>query len=162
VFKALPRRPIQVVLDNIRRGYNIGAIIRLCDAMLIEKLTICGVTFDVDNKRKITQAAQGTQHWVPISQCDTALDVITEAKNKGYQIVIGELTNNSIAPFNFSPKFPICLVLGSERHGVSPNIIKLSDVALAIPMYGMANSLNVSTAAAILLYQLTLKENHHG
>jgi tRNA G18 (ribose-2'-O)-methylase SpoU len=54
------------------------------------------------------------------------------------------------------PVFPACLVLGSERSGVSPQIVGLADTAVAIPMLGMANSLNVATAAAILLYWLSL------
>ena len=52
--------------------------------------------------------------------------------------------------------FPTCLVLGGERNGVSPEAIEVADAAVAIPMLGMANSLNVATAAAILLYWLSL------
>ncbi len=55
------------------------------------------------------------------------------------------------------PRFPATLVLGGERSGVSPGVIEAADVVVAIPMLGMANSLNVATAAAILLYWLAVR-----
>lgn len=61
-FAALPRRPITVALDRVRQNYNIGAIFRLCDAFLLERLIIGGIAVDL-RKRKLVQAARGTQNW---------------------------------------------------------------------------------------------------
>jgi hypothetical protein len=63
-FMSQPRQPITVVLDRIRHNYNIGAIFRLCDAFLVERLIIAGVPANL-RKRKLVQAAQGAQYWVP-------------------------------------------------------------------------------------------------
>ena len=63
-FPTRPRRPIRLILDGVTGNYNVGAIFRLCDAMLVERLIICGPTFDI-RKRRVVQAAQGAQNWVP-------------------------------------------------------------------------------------------------
>jgi len=160
MFCAMPRTRIHVVLDGVQRGYNVGAIIRLCDAMLIERLTVCGTPAGILHKRKVVQAAQGSAKWVPVSEADSAIDTVTEAKQRGYQIVIAELTDNSVAPEKFVPRLPMCLVLGNERLGVSTPIADIAEAAICVPMNGMSNSLNVSTAAAIILYQLRLKMVH--
>jgi tRNA G18 (ribose-2'-O)-methylase SpoU len=66
-FLLRPRRPITVVLDCVTPNYNIGAIFRLCDAFLVQKLVVCGAKVEL-HKRKLVQAAQGTQRWVPWSE----------------------------------------------------------------------------------------------
>jgi len=152
-FVDQPRRPIRIILDAVTGNYNIGALFRLCDAMLVEQLVICGPSFEL-RKRKITQAAQGAQKWVPWRHVLTADLAVVEARTNGYQIVAVELTSASVAPEQFVPQFPLCLVIGGERSGVSPTIIREADACLAIEMHGMANSLNLATATAIVLYEL--------
>ena len=152
-FLALPRRPITVVLDGVRRNYNLGAIFRLCDAFLADRLVICGSKVDL-RKRKLVQAAAGTQHWVPWEGADSAIAVVTAAKATGAWVVVAEQTIASCPPANLAPAFPACLVLGSEKYGLGQKIVDLADAAVSIPMDGMANSLNVASTAAILLHWL--------
>ncbi len=155
-FLTRPRRPITVVLNGVTQNYNIGAIFRLCDAFLVHQLVICGTKLNL-RKRRLVQAAQGTQYWVPWTERSNATEAIAEAKALGTWIVVAEQTTTSVRPAQLMPKFPACLVLGSERSGVSPEVVEKADAAVAIPMLGMANSLNVATAAAILLYWLSLQ-----
>jgi tRNA G18 (ribose-2'-O)-methylase SpoU len=155
-FLTQPRRPITVVLDGVTQNYNIGAIFRLCDAFLVQQLVICGTKVHL-HKRKLVQAAQGTQHWVPWSERQYAVEAIGNAKARGDWVVAAEQTTASVRPEQLVPIFPACLVLGGERNGVSPEAIEVVDAVVAIPMLGMANSLNVATAAAILLYWLSLQ-----
>ena len=154
-FLALPRRPITVVLDGVTQNYNIGAIFRLCDAFLVQQLIICGTKLEL-HKRRLVQAAQGTQYWVPWSERQHASEAVADAKAQGAWIVVAEQTTASVRPEQLTPAFPATLVLGGERSGVSPEALEAADAAVAIPMLGMANSLNVATAAAILLYWLTV------
>jgi tRNA(Leu) C34 or U34 (ribose-2'-O)-methylase TrmL len=142
-----------VVLDRVSQNYNIGAIFRLCDAFLVQQLVICGTKVDL-RKRRFVQAAQGTQGWVPWSDYQNASQAIADAKARGAWVVVAEQITDSVHPEQLVPKFPACLVLGGERSGVSPEAIAVTDAAVAIPMLGMANSLNVATTAAILLYWL--------
>lgn len=152
-FQTQARLPIQVVLDGVRHGYNVGALFRLCDAFLCERLVICERD-GTQGTRKLVQAAQGTHHWVPWGQADSAIEVVRAARSNGYQIVAIEQTSGAVGLDRFLPQYPICVVLGSERAGVSPAVLDLADAAVAIPMRGMANSLNVATAAAIVLHAL--------
>jgi tRNA G18 (ribose-2'-O)-methylase SpoU len=155
-FAAKPRLPIMVVLDRVTQAYNIGAIFRLCDAMLAQRLVITGTEVDL-RKRNLGQAACGTQFWTPWSQEKSALDAVFRAKAEGYQIAAVELASNSVRPETFTPKFPVSLVLGGEFDGVSQEVVDLADVVIEIPMRGMANSINVSTAAAIVLHGLACR-----
>ena len=135
-FATKPRLPIRVVLDRVTQAYNIGAIFRLCDAMLAEKLVIAGVDVDL-RKRALVQSARGTQHWTPWSAEKSALDAVVGAKAEGYQIVAVELASNSVRPEDFVPNFPVCLVLGGEFDGVSQEVLDLADAVIQIPMRGM-------------------------
>lgn len=155
-FLIRPRRPITVVLDGVSQNYNIGAILRLCDAFLVQELVICGTKVQL-HKRRLAQAAQGTQHWVPWSERQHASEAVADAKARGVWILVAEQTTASVRPEQLVPKFPVTLVMGGERSGVSHQLIETADAAVAIPMLGMANSLNVATAAAILLYWLSAR-----
>src|SRR3954471_9389250 len=82
-FADLPRRPVRVILDHVGGGYNIGAMVRLCDAPRLEHLTICGGDAITWRKRRVSQTAQGAQHWVPWRQLDSTEDAIAEARQDG-------------------------------------------------------------------------------
>ena len=159
-FRARARFPVQVVLDQVRQGYNVSAVFRLCDAFLCEQLVICGRD-DARGMRKLVQAAQGTQKWVPWRSAENADNVVRAARDSGYQNVALEQTSGATSLDRFLPHYPVCLVVGSERAGVSQDVLDLADVAIAIPMQGMANSLNVATAAAIVLHSMAEAFQHH-
>lgn len=153
-FPRLERQPITVVLDGIVRNYNIGAIFRLCDAFLVSRLILGGVPVNMHNRR-LVQAAQGAQRWIPWDYVENAATAVAAEKSAGAYIIAAELTDAGKPPHELNPGNNICLVLGSEKNGVSQEILDMADVAATIPMLGMANSINVATTAAILLYQLS-------
>jgi tRNA G18 (ribose-2'-O)-methylase SpoU len=157
-FRSKPRNPITVVLDGVRQNYNLGAIFRLCDAFLVERLIICGTQVML-HKRKLVQAAAGTQRWVPWQEAPDAASVLRAAKAAGSWIAALELTADSIPPSALQPRYPAVLVLGAERIGISSDVIAMADQIVGIPMSGMANSLNVATATAIVLYELARRRN---
>jgi len=133
-FAALARNPVTVVLDRVTGFYNIGAIFRLCDAFLVERLVICGAEPLMLRKRKLVQAATGSQRWVPWDEAPDTADSVDVAAMR--------------------PRYPAMLVLGNEHSGISPDVLAYADQAIAIPMLGMTNSLNVATAGAIVLHAL--------
>ncbi len=120
--------------------------------MRVEHLAICEHDF-TPHKRRVLQAASGAMGWVPWSTGPTVNEV-EAAKKNGYQVVALEQAEGSVALDAFQPRFPLCLVLGSERRGVSEGVMQRADAVLELPMHGMSNSLNVATAAAIVLYNL--------
>lgn len=153
-FATQPRLPIVLVLDGVQQNYNLGAMFRLCDGFLIERLVICGTPVML-HKRKLVQAAAGTQHWVPWEEADSAADVVRAEKAAGRWIGVVELGAGGVPPEAVQPRFPAVIVLGGERSGVSAEVLAQADQLVAIPMLGMASSLNVATAAAIVLYQVS-------
>jgi tRNA G18 (ribose-2'-O)-methylase SpoU len=154
-FRALRRLPVQVVLDGVQRPYNLGAIFRLCDAMLVERLIICGAPVDRRNRRFL-QAARGAQRWVPWELAEDAAPAVAARKRQGSMIVVADLASGSVPPECLEPVFPVCLVAGGERGGVSRAVLDQADATVTVPMLGMVNSLNVATALAVVLYYLTV------
>ena len=152
-FPAMPRSPITVVLDGVTGGYNLGSIFRLCDAFLAERLIVCGAAV-VLRKRKLMQAAKGAERWVPWEAAVDTATAVRALKAAGHWIVAVELTTHSVPLAAIRPRFPATVILGNEQCGVSPDVLALADQAVAIEMRGMANSLNVATAAAIVLHEL--------
>lgn len=151
-FPSLPRRPIRVVLDGVTHLPNIGTMFRLCDAFRIERLYVCGFELAL-HKRKLTKAATGTLAWVPWESRADAAGIVAESRAAGWSIAVVELAEKSVPPEALCSKAPICLVLGAERHGVSPAVLALADQQIEIPTDGLGGSINLTTAAAIVLYE---------
>jgi tRNA G18 (ribose-2'-O)-methylase SpoU len=150
---ALPRRRLRVVLDGVTLLPNIGTMFRLCDAFRVERLYICGAPPLETHKRKLTKAAAGTIQWVPWVSRPSALEVVTESRAEGYVVAAVELAPGSVTPDAIRADAPLCLVLGAERHGVSRSVLDLVDQCIEIPTDGVGGSINLTTAAAIVLYE---------
>lgn len=152
LFPTLPRRPIRVVLDGVTHLPNIGTIFRLCDAFRVERLYVCGFELQT-HKRKLTKAATGTIAWVPWEARTSAVDIVRESRAAGYSIAVVELCDGSVPPEGLRSDAPVCLVLGAERHGISPAVLAIADQFIEIPSDGLGGSINLTTAAAIVLYE---------
>jgi hypothetical protein len=96
-FLARPRRPVTVVLDGVSQNFNIDAIFRLCDGFPVRELVICGTKVQL-HKRRLVQAAQGTQHWVPWSERQHASEAVGDAKAGGAWVLVAEQTTASVRP----------------------------------------------------------------
>ena len=147
------KKEIIVVLDNIRSRENVGSIFRTADAAGVAKIYLCGIT-PAPPHEKISKTALGEEAYVLWESCKQTWRLLDKLKEEGMNIVALEQTKTSRDIFKFKPKFPLVLVLGNEVNGLSPKILKYCDKKLAIPMYGKKESLNVSVAAGIALYQL--------
>ncbi len=151
-FPTLPRRPIRVVLDRVSHLPNIGTMFRLCDAFRVERLYVCGFELQ-SHKRRLVKAAAGTLSWVPWEGRQDATSVVRECKAEGYSIAAVELAPGSVPPEALRSSAPLCLVLGAERQGVSAEVLALADQCIEIPTDGLGGSINLTTAAAIVLYE---------
>jgi tRNA G18 (ribose-2'-O)-methylase SpoU len=167
-FAGLPRAPVSVVLDDVRSLANVGLIFRLCDALRVEHLYLCGITghparpgdprppeVQVRARRQIDKTAVMAVPYVPWEYRASAVEVASELRAWGYQVVAVEQAHGSV-PFDrigiYRP--PLCLILGHERAGVAPAALSLADVCVEIPVFGMANSLNVAMALAVVGYEI--------
>ena len=152
-FCKLRRNPIYLVLDSLMCAHNVGTILRLSDALLVAKVYICG-DGALPPSKKVRKGSLGAERWVDWEHREDAFSTVSELKDKGVSIITAEIATTSIDYRNANYQFPVCLALGREDRGVSQEIIVLSDAVVHLPMYGMVNSLNVSTVAAVLMYHL--------
>lgn len=154
-FKTIKRNPIYLVLDNVIDTYNIGSLFRLADAVAAEKLYICGESEYPPNSR-IHKAAVGTEEWVPWEKARSTSVVVKKLKKSGVQIVAAEQSKNSIPYTLLSSKteFPVAIVIGNETMGIGQEVLKMSDVIVELPMFGVNKSLNVWGTGAVIAYKV--------
>lgn len=144
-----PKIPLIVVLDNVTNSYNIGSFIRLADAFAIEKIIACGQLTISDKKLK--KASRNEAKWVCVEYSDSTTASLQSLLEQDYTIYSVELCQASVDYSEVTYPAKCVLVLGNERKGVSEAALQLSHQQIHIPMFGMGNSLNVSTAGAIVL-----------
>jgi len=158
-FKAKEKIPLVVVLDNIRSQHNVGAVFRTCDAFLVEKIYLCGITATPPN-REIHKAALGATESVDWEYFEKTVDVVNDLKKQGFSVFALEQTQNSISFLEFgtdyksAPAVQIALILGNEVDGISDEVMPLVDGALEIPQFGTKHSLNVSVSAGIAIWEI--------
>jgi tRNA G18 (ribose-2'-O)-methylase SpoU len=154
--KKLNRTPVHVVLDNIRSLYNVGAMFRTSDAILAEKMYLCGIT-GYPPRKEIDKVALGAEALVPWDHSPSTEETLLKLKEKGVKICALELTKQSVDFKEFDYSFPMALVLGNEVDGITEELMTLMDCSISIPMLGRANSLNVATAYGIVAYEILHK-----
>ncbi len=142
-----------LVLPNIRSGHNVGAMFRTADGAGVDKIYLCGYT-PVPPHPQVDKVSLGAEKIVPFEYCRQAGRLLIKLKKMGYNIIALEQTPKSVDLFSFKPKFPLALVVGNEKDGVSKALLKYCDGAIEIPMRGQKNSLNVSVAAGVAIYEL--------
>tara|TARA_R110000737_G_scaffold324527_1_gene337536 strand:+ start:499 stop:1056 length:558 start_codon:yes stop_codon:yes gene_type:complete len=146
-----PKIPLVVVLDNVTNSYNIGAFIRLADAFAIEKVIVCGAGALTISDKKMKKASRNEAKWVCVEYSDSTTTSLQTLIGNGYTVYSVELCQQSVDYTSTTYPAKCALVLGNERKGVSEAALTLSHQQIHISMYGMGNSLNVSTAGAIVL-----------
>lgn len=153
-FKTASKKPIMVILDNIRSMYNVGSVFRTADAFLIGGICLGGFTPQPPH-RDIHKTALGATDSVDWIYYEHTKDAVLELKSKGFKVYAIEQIQGSISLVNVEKNnHPMALVFGNEVDGVSEEVLAHCDGAIEIPQYGMKHSLNISVAAAIVLWEL--------
>lgn len=150
-MKKKKRTEIYAILDNVRSLYNVGAIFRTSDGVLLKKLYLCGIT-GCPPRKEISKTALGAEELVPFEYKEEAISAVKELKKQGVQIVVVELAEGAMPYHKALYKFPVCFIFGHEVFGISDELVKLADMAVEVPMLGRANSLNVATCYGIIMY----------
>jgi len=153
VFQAVPRFPVTVILDNLRSAFNVGSIIRTADCALTDTIYCCGITAHPPHK-KLDKTSLGALPYIQIEHRPSAYEAALEMKEKGVPVIALETTNRSHIIWEFEFPLPAALVLGNEALGVSSDVLELADGIVEIPMLGFKNSINVSVAFGIVVYQI--------
>lgn len=150
------RLPAAVLLDNVRSMYNVGAFFRVADGVGLEKVCLCGITAHPP-KKAITKTALGAEESVAWEHDWDAVKMAEKVRRCGYGIAAIETSERSVDLFEWQPRFPVCVAFGNEVEGLRPELLELADTHVRIPMLGKKTSLNVATAAGIVLYELLRK-----
>ena len=154
-FRQSEKLPIIVVLENIRSAYNVGSVFRTSDAFLIEAIYITGYSAKPPHK-EIKKTALGAEETVLWKHFKTAADAIEELKRRKYKVYAVEQAEGSykLHHANFRQSEKIAVIFGNEVSGVEQSTIDLCDGCIEIPQLGMKHSLNIATAAGVVLWEL--------
>lgn len=153
-----PRAPLTLIADNIEKPGNLGAIMRTADGAGIKQIIAVGKTVDAFSPQVI-RASLGTVFGFRLLTMSAA-DLIAWLSGNGIQLLAAHPIGKPY--WQVPTPVPAALVLGSEADGVSPALLQAADHHLAIPMAGIADSLNVSAAAAVLIYDTLRQRNGIG
>jgi len=143
-----------VVLEDVYQMHNTSAVIRSCDVFGVQQAH----AIEVQHKNILDkEIAMGAQKWVDLQYHSSAETCIGVLREKGYQIIATTPHNNSCLVEDFDITKKSALFFGSERDGVSDDVMKQADGFIKIPMVGFTESLNISVSAAIILQSVTSK-----
>ena len=161
-FKKAEKTPLIVILDNVRSLNNIGSVFRTCDAFLIEKIYLCGITATPPNK-EIHKTALGATDSVAWEYVENTLLAVEKLKEQGVYIISIEQAENSTMLNDFQPngKQKYAIIFGNEVKGVEQEVVSASNEVIEIPQYGTKHSLNISVSAGIAIWELAMKLRKH-
>lgn len=153
-YKAMAKRPIRVVLDDVRSRHNVGAIFRTADAFGLEGMVLCGFT-PCPPHREIEKTALGASLSVPWEHNASAVEAVEGLKRGGYKVLSVEQTVHarSLGEWHPGQDEKLALVFGNELNGVSEAVIAVSDGCIVLPQWGTKHSLNVAVCAGVVLWQ---------
>lgn len=145
------RQPdLTVLLDNVHKTHNFSAILRSCDAAGVLE---AHAVWPNPRLRPNHMSSGGAGKWVGVQTHGDLDSAIVQLRNRGMQIVAAHLADDALDFRRVDYTRPTVIMLGAELEGISAKGLRHADVSVVIPMVGMAQSLNVSVAAALLLFE---------
>ena len=141
---------LTVLVESVNKPHNLSAILRTCDAAGVFEANFISKGKET---KTYNSTAQGSQKWVKLKNYSTSFSAISSLKRKGFKLFGTTLNENSTDYREVDFTANTCFVLGAEKWGLSEELISQVDESIFIPMSGMVQSLNVSVAAAILLFE---------
>ncbi|OJJ21324.1 RNA methyltransferase [marine bacterium AO1-C] len=152
-FKTAAKKPIIVILDNIRSMHNVGSAFRTSDAFLVEKIYLCGITAQPPH-REIQKTALGATESVAWAHAENTLDLVKQLQNDGWKVAAIEQADESFSleKYNFAADEKYAFVFGNEVFGVAEEVVKQADFCLEIPQFGTKHSLNISVSMGVVIW----------
>tara|TARA_R110001583_G_scaffold2382_8_gene17342 strand:- start:19524 stop:20210 length:687 start_codon:yes stop_codon:yes gene_type:complete len=145
------RQPdLTIFMEQVHLQHNLAAIVRTADAMGINNVH---ATWDDDTSRISRNVASGSQKWVNLHSHDTTEDAVAVMREQGMQIIATNLSATAIDFREVDYTKPTAIIMGQEKFGISEKALALADQDVIIPMVGMCQSLNVSVASALIMYE---------
>ncbi|NHN24874.1 RNA methyltransferase [Flavobacterium jejuense] len=141
-----------IAVEDVYQMHNTSAVMRSCEVFGIQELNIIEQKY---SKTIDKQIALGAEKWVDINEFSSNKSCIDTLRKKGYQIIATTPHNESCFLHEFDISKPTALFFGTEKEGLSEDVMNNADGYLKIPMVGFTESLNISVSAAIIIQDLT-------
>ncbi len=160
-LKVLEKRTkfITVAVEDVYQTHNTSAVVRSCDVFGIQEAHLIESRY---GKRLDDEIAMGAQKWVDIYRYKNTADCISRLSHAGYKIIATTPHDNSCLLDDFMLDQKVALFFGTERNGLSKEVMDRADGFLKIPMVGFTESLNISVSAAIILQQFRARMEKSG
>ncbi|MFJ7502411.1 tRNA (guanosine(18)-2'-O)-methyltransferase TrmH [Serratia grimesii] len=154
------RQPdLTVCLEQVHKPHNVSAIIRTADAVGVHQVH---AVWPTTRMRTLVSSAAGSNSWVNVKTHRTITDAVTHLKSQGMQILATNLSDRAVDFREVDYTRPTCILLGQEKTGITEEALRLADQDIVIPMIGMVQSLNVSVASALILYEAQRQRQNAG
>ncbi len=154
------RQPdLTVCLEQVHKPHNVSAIIRTADAVGVHQVH---AVWPTTRMRTLVSSAAGSNSWVNVKTHRTITDAVTHLKSQGMQILATNLSDRAVDFREVDYTRPTCILLGQEKTGITEEALQLADQDIVIPMIGMVQSLNVSVASALILYEAQRQRQNAG
>jgi tRNA (guanosine-2'-O-)-methyltransferase len=149
------RQPdLSVVMENIHDHHNVAAILRSSDAVGVSRISLVYQEDQFPDFEKIgARSSAGTRKWLETFPYTSIESCFADLRRRGMKIYASRLDREAISLFDLDLTEPVALVFGNEAFGVSDEAVDRADGTFMIPMVGMVQSLNVSVATAVTLYE---------
>jgi len=145
------RQPdLTVCMEGVHKTHNLAAVVRSCDAIGVSDVH---VVWKSDEMEVRGGSAAGSQNWIDVHNHHKTTDAIAAMKAQGMQILVTNLSDTAIDFREVDYTKPTAIILGQEKFGASATALALADQDIIIPMVGMVQSLNVSVACSVVLYE---------
>jgi len=162
ISRALRRRQptLAVVLENIHDPHNVSAILRSCDAVGVLKVHLL---YSIDPFPDVANTPSvGAHKWLEFERHDSVASCFDRLHSGGFQILATRIDPNAKPLYDYDLTQPTAFVMGNEHRGISDEVATLANGLLYIPMMGLAESLNVSVASAVCLFEALRQRSDEG
>jgi tRNA (guanosine-2'-O-)-methyltransferase len=163
IFHVLNKRQttLTIVLENINDPHNVSACVRSCDAVGISE--ICLIYHGGQEFRPLGERSSASaRKWVDLKFFTSVDECFSQLRNEGKKIYTTHMAKDSVSLYSLELAEPVALVFGNEHAGVSEEAVAKADGNFLIPQVGMIQSLNISVACAVSLYEAFRQRNEKG
>lgn len=154
------RQPdLTVCMEQVHKPHNVSAIVRTADAVGVHEVH---AVWPENRMRIMASSAAGSNSWVQVKTHRTIADAVGHLKGQGMQVLATHLSDKAVDFRDIDYTRPTCIMMGQEKSGITQEALALADQEIIIPMIGMVQSLNVSVASALILYEAQRQRQNAG
>jgi len=156
---ALRQHDLTVCMEQVHKPHNVSAVIRTADAVGIHEVH---AVWPSVRMRTMVSASAGSNSWVKVKTHTHITEAVRHLKDRGMQVLATHLSDKAVDFRAIDYTRPTCILMGQEKTGITANALALADQDIIIPMVGMVQSLNVSVASALILYEAQRQRQNAG